>query len=93
MNAVAGRFTLAEARSRPVRTGYRPTFDLPRSGACDAEITLVDGDELRPGETMAVVLRPTRGELWTDDQLNSPLLAREGPRIQGTFIADLVGLT
>jgi hypothetical protein len=65
------RLTSTDARGRktPIRSNYRPTFDLGLSwmgkpALNDGRIMLIDQDELAPGAEGVVCIEPLFSEFW-----------------------------
>lgn len=75
-------------RSRPIATGYRPSFWLGaivngERAYSDAAVYLEGIEQLEPGETAVVRLRPSLPDDWRDIEVGSEIELCEGRRVLG----------
>ena len=70
-------------RRTPIRSGYMPNWWIPTPEGRDlvsAALELIDGDEMRPGETGVVRVFPFAPELWRHLDVGTGIEMTEGPR-------------
>lgn len=80
--------TDAGGKQTPIRSNYRPTFDLGLSwmgkpAVNDGRIMLIDRDELAPGTEGVVRIEPMFSEFWASVREGAILPVREGARVVG----------
>lgn len=80
--------TDAGGRKTPIRSNYRPTFDLGLSwmgkpAVNDARIMLIDRDELAPGAEGIVRIEPMFAEFWANIREGAVVPVLEGARVVG----------
>ena len=88
--------TDAGGRTTPIRSNYRPTFDLGGSwmgkpAVNDGRVMLIDRDELAPGAEGLVRIEPMFSEFWATAREGAVVPVQEGARVVGhVTIARLV---
>jgi uncharacterized protein DUF5063 len=87
--------TDAGGRKTPIRSNYRPTFDLGLSwmgkpAVNDGRITLIDQDELAPGTEGLVRIQPMFSEFWATVREGAVVLVQEGARVVGHVTVEKV---
>ena len=100
----AGRFDVAArvrllptdagGRETPIRSNYRPTFDLGvlwmgKPAVNDGRIMLIDQDELAPGAEGLVRIEPLWAEYWATVREGAVVPAQEGARVVGHVTVSL----
>ena len=86
--------TDAGGRKTPIRSNYRPTFDLGGSwmgepALNDGRIMLLDQDELAPGAEGLVRIEPLWAEYWATVREGAVVPVQEGARVVGHVTVSL----
>ena len=81
-------------RKTPIRSNYRPTFDLGGSwmgepALNDGRIMLLDQDELAPGAEGLVRIEPLWAEYWATVREGAVVPVQEGARVVGHVTVSL----
>ena len=83
------RTTEEGGRRTPVRSGYRPIFDIGKRlpdgqiSYHDAQVTVMGRDSIRPGEAADVILWCPEPSSWNQEVVGATIRACEGPKIIG----------
>ncbi len=89
--------TDAGGRKTPIRSNYRPTFDLGglwmgKPAVNDGRIMLIEQDELAPGAKGLVRIEPMFSEFWATARGGAVVPVQEGARVVGHVTVEQVQL-
>ncbi len=80
-------FKLERVKTRPVLTGYRPTWaNDSKPDQNSGALTFDDKDEIKPGEIHVCYLHPLASEYWNNVKPFQWMKCMEGSKVVGVAI-------